>query len=69
MHHIGPLSFSDLSEGGGDFPRLREFGEKVRPFILHLRINFFFFFAEVEITSRALIALFSQGSVHSGSES
>ena len=47
------------------FPRLRGFWENVRPFIPRLR--FFFFFFEVEISSRTLIPLFRPGSVHSDS--
>ena len=59
--------------GGGDFDggfflACEDFGgKKVRPFIPRLR--FFFFFFEVEISSRTLIPLFRPGSVHSGSAS
>ena len=53
------------------FPRLRGFGENVRPFIprraFFLLLCFFFFW--VEISSRTLVPLFMTGSVHCGSAS
>ena len=48
------------------FPRVRGFWEKIRPFIPCL---LFFFFFEMEISSRTLILLFMPGSVHNGSAS
>ena len=50
------------------FPRMRGFGKNVRLFIPCLRFFSFSFFA-VEISSRAVIPLFSPRSVHSGSAS
>ena len=58
--------FKKSGDGGGFFPRLRRFWENVQLFILRLR---FFFFFEVEISSRTLHLLFMLGSFHSSSAS